>query len=241
MGYPPKRNFKLLTLIIGFTVLFSTEGCIPKVTPNEWVLVTSNCWNSMSVVEAGDVAPRLMTSCDRKIVLPKAGIDGEVVVSVRFKGDVKADVKISYMFQITDPRLYVKHAKSILSSPTDAEYRPNTDVMEKAENAVIDIMIKNVVREYANQVLATDKDESDIETDVVPLINKRLADRGVEIFDPSVDLLFGQQTEAAFDVISANNLYKSAGIESLGSQVISNQALKPDINVSQKSEYLKED
>ena len=55
---------KLLLLVI--VALLSS--CLPTVTPNEYVVVTADCWNHFNVLKAGQIAPRMMTSCDRKIL-----------------------------------------------------------------------------------------------------------------------------------------------------------------------------
>ncbi len=216
-----------------FGILALLQSCTPSVMPNQYVVVTANCWNTMSVIKAGSVPPRLMTPCDRKIILPAYNMDGEVVVSARFMGDVKGEIKIDYQYEIKDPIMFVGAAKFITSSQTDAEGNVDMNTLEKAENSVIDKIAKDIVREYIPTINPIDIDEGRIESDLTPKINKVLQERGILMSGISIDVDFKQQTEQALDAISAYNLYKNANLQDVGKEVIKAQAGKTEVTITQ--------
>lgn len=228
------KNFKTISILLMTLVLFTFSACIPKVSPNEHVVVTSNCWNTMTVIKAGEVPPRMITNCDRKCILPAYPMDGQVNIPSRFIGDVKGTVNLDYQYEIIDPKLFIQNAKFVVTSKTDdgsGSNKVSNDNIEYAENSVIDKKTRDIVREYIPTVNPVDIDEGDIENHILPLINEVMAERGIKLSSTSVDVDFKQQTEQALDVISAYNLYKNAGLENLGEQVIANQALKPEIRM----------
>ena len=223
-----KKKFKLFVMLFMIAMIFT--GCIPKVTPNEFVVVTADCWNHMEVISAGQVPPRMLTQCDRKIVIPAYLMDGETLIPARFQGDVKGILDLDYQYTIIDPIEFVTHAKFITSSGTDEEGHVDHNTLERAENTVIDKTAKDVAREYIPTVNPVNIDEGKIESDIVPLINKRLLERGIVMSGASINIEFGEQTEQALDAISALNLYKNAGSEEIGKEVIKAQAGRPMIN-----------
>lgn len=226
---------KQITIFPLLLILLLT-ACMPSVTPNEYVVVTADCWNHMRVVKAGEIPPRLLTTCDRKIILPAFLMDGQAIVPARFIGDVKGVVTIDYQYEIKDPIKFVSCAKFITSSKTDETGSINDKSLEKAENMVIDKITKDIVREYCQTVNPVDIDESKMEDELIVLINKKLEDRGIVMTTPSIDNDFKPQTEEALDVISAFNLYKNAGLNNLGTTVIENQAGKTVINLPSTKE-----
>lgn len=206
-----------------------------KVTPNQWMVVTSDCWQTSKVVKAGEVPPRLLTYCDQKIVLPAYLMDGQVKVQCRFKGDVKGTLNLDYQYEIIDPQAFIQAAKFITSAATDDNGLVDLNTLEKAENLAIDKIVKDVTREYIPTVNPIDIEESKIESDILEQVNKTLSERGVKMIAPSCQIDFQSQTEVALDAVSAYNLYKNAGLERLGEGIITNQALKPEINIQMQT------
>lgn len=226
--------------LIFLSIIVFLSSCIARVTPNEFVVVTADCWNNMEVIEAGQTPPRLMTPCDRKIILPAYLMDGSVEVPARFQGDVKGLIKLDYQYEIKNPIQFVQSAKFVTSSQTDEYGMIDHNTLERAENVAIDKIVKDIVRDYIPNVNPVDIEESRIEDDLVPVINKTLESRGVFMSTVSVDIDFKEQTEQALDVISAYNLYKNAGIEGIGESVIANQAGKPEIKVEVKTQPIED-
>lgn len=194
-------------------------NCKPSVNPNEWVVSTTTCWNTMSVTKAGQPLPRLLTPCDRMVILPATELSAEFICETKFKNRVAGIVTLSYQWKITDPVQFIQSSKSITSSSTDNEHKIDPNVLENLENSVVDKMLIDLVREYTPNKEAG-VDESIIEKEIGDLSKSKFANRGVEFYNMSVNVNFTPQTEEALDVISALQFYKLSGEEQLGREVI---------------------
>lgn len=212
-------------LLVGFFV-----SCQSKVEPNEWVVSTGTCWNTMTVSKAGDYVPRLYTNCDRMIRLPAANLSMDFQVQTKFQGRVEGTVDFKGSWRITDPIKFIQNAKSITSSNTGDGWRVDPNALEAVENGVVDKMLADLIREYT-----PDKepgiDELDVEKDIMKLAEQKLSDRGIEFSGPSMNITFTEQTEEALDAVSALKFYKANNEEELGRQIIKNKAGAPIINV----------
>lgn len=221
--------------ILIFAALLTLAACKPTVNPNEWVVSTTTCWNTMTVTKAGSPLPRLYTACDRMVILPATEMSADLTCDTKFKGRVAARVNISYQWRISDPVQFIQSAKSITSSSTDEHYKVNPDFLEAVENAVVDKMIIDLVRDYT-PTLDAGVDEASVEIGLAERTKSRFAARGVEFSNMSVNIDFTPQTEEALDVISALEFYKSNGEEALGRDVIKAKASAPRIVVEQVKE-----
>lgn len=210
------KNLKLFSLLFSIVLLFS---CRPIVNPNEWVVSTGTCWNTMSVTKAGIPIPRLLTNCDRMVILPATFLSADFKVETKFDNRVAGVVNLTYQWRISDPIKFIGSAKSIVSSPTSEGYKIEVDALEVVENTVVDKMIIDVIREYSPNKSAG-IDELVVEKEVFELCKSRFADRGVEFASMSVNINFSPQIEEALDVISALNFYKASGEAELGKDVI---------------------
>jgi hypothetical protein len=213
-----KINLSILTLV-ALTIL----GCRSIVNPNEWVVSTSTCWNTMSVTNAGDVIPRLTLNCDRMVILPATLMSADFMVDTKFENRVAGKINLTYQWRISDPIKFISSAKSITSSPTDGDSKIDVEVLESIENSVVDKMIIDVIREYTPSKSAG-IDELTIEKDVFELCKTRFSDRGVEFASMSVNVNFSPQIEEALDVMSALKFYETNGEKELGKEVIKAKA-----------------
>lgn len=210
---------KVLSLI----VLISLFSCRPIVNPNEWVVTTATCWNTMSVTKAGDVIPRLLTSCDRMVILPATEMGAEFQTETKFKNRVAGTVSITYQWRIADPILFIQSAKSITSSPTDGDYKIDVNALEAIENGVVDKILIDILREYSPEKEAG-IDELLVEKDLQKISLSQVTARGVEFSNMSINITFSGQTEEALDVISALKFYESNNEVELGREVIKAKA-----------------
>lgn len=226
----------LSLLIIG--VLFAS--CVSKVNPNEWVVSTATCWNTMTVSKAGDMVPRLVTNCDRMIVLPATSLAMELDCETKFADRVAGNINLKGNWRISDPTLFIKSAKSITSAATGEGHKIDPNVLESIENAVVDKMWVDMIREYTPTKQAGIS-EKEVEDDLVNLCRTKLAGRGVEFDGMSVNVNFGPQTEEALDVVSAVKFYDAAGLGEFGKEVIKSKAGATRIVVDQKNEVAKQD
>lgn len=210
------KKITIYALILSISALIS---CRSIVNPNEWVVSTPNCWNTMSVTKAGEAIPRLTLNCDRMVILPATFMAADFMVETKFENRVAGTVNLTYQWRISDPIKFIASAKSITSSPTDGDKKIEATALEIIENSVVDKMIIDVIREYTPNKSAG-LDELTIEKDIFELCKNRFNDRGVEFTSMSVNINFSPQIEEALDVISALKFYESNGEKELGKEVI---------------------
>lgn len=206
-------------------------SCRPVVNPNEWVVSTATCWNTMSITKAGSPIPRLLTNCDRMVILPATFMSADFSVETKFDNRVAGYVNLTYQWRISDPIQFIQSAKSITSSPINDDKKIDPNALEAIENSVVDKMIIDVIREYTPQKSAG-IDELTIEKEVFDLCRKRFSDRGVEFASMSVNVNFSPQIEEALDAISALRFYEISGEKDLGREII--RAKAGSANISTK-------
>ena len=213
-----------------FLALFSfLASCKSTVNPNEWVVSTGTCWNTMSVTKAGSPIPRLLTACDRLVILPATEMSAEFETETKFQARVAGSIKIAYQWRIADPILFIQSAKSITSSSTDGDHKVDPNVLESIENSVVDKILIDIIREYTpNKPAGTD--ELQIEQDLQKLVQSQITQRGVEFSNMSCNVNFSEQTETALDVISALKFYEVNGEQELGRKVIEAKAGATKVN-----------
>lgn len=209
--------------VLFLTVLISLFSCRPIVNPNEWVVTTATCWNTMSVTKAGDVIPRLLTSCDRMVILPATEMSAEFECETKFANRVAGKVNITYQWRISDPITFIQSAKSITSSPTDGDNKIDPNALEAIENGVVDKILIDVIRELT-PTLQAGVDELTFEKAVNSIIKSQITERGVEFSNMSANINFDGQTEEALGVISALKFYEANGEGELGREVIKAKA-----------------
>ena len=212
---------KNLSSIIIVLLLFSCKG---KINPNEWVVSTSTCWNEMNVLKAGQPIPRLMTTCDRIVILPATELSAEFKTETKFAKRLAGVVELTYQWRITDPIKFVSSAKSIVSSPTMDGYKIDPDKLESVENAVVDKLLINLIREYTPKIDPSDINELEMERELQTISDSDFVDRGIEFSNLSVNVNLSPQAEEALDVISALNFYRENGEEELGRKIIEAKA-----------------
>jgi len=96
-------------------------------------------------------------------------------------------------------------------------------------------MLIDLIREYTPSKEAG-IDEKQVETDLMDLCKLKFANRGVTLFNPSVNINFSQQTETALDVISALKFYQANNETELGREVIKAKAGATTIVVENKTQ-----
>jgi len=211
--------------------IFILSSCKSRVNPNEWVVSTGTCWNTMSVTKAGDMVPRLLTACDRMVILPATELAADFTCETKFDQRVAGQINITYQWRISDPITFIQSAKSVTSSATSDDFKINPDALEAIENSVVDKMLIDLIREYT-PTKSAGIDEKLVEDDLNALSKTKFASRGVEIFNMSANINFSPQTEEALDVISALKFYESNGEKELGREVIRAKAGATTITVT---------
>lgn len=220
---------KLIIFAI-FMLVSGCFGCQSKVNPNEWVVSTATCWNTMTVSKAGDPIPRLYTSCDRMVILPATYLSMDFNCETKFQNRVAGSINLTAQWRISDPITFIQNAKSITSSNTSDGHKIDPSALEEIENGVVDKMLIDLIREYTPNKEAG-IDELQIEHDLNELAKQKLSNRGIEFANISINVNFSRQTEEALDVISALKFYEANGQSELGKKVIENKASAPVINI----------
>ena len=230
---------KLIIFTI-FMLASGCSGCQPKVNPNEWVVSTATCWNTMTVSKAGDLIPRLYTSCDRMVILPATYLSMDFNCETKFQNRVAGSINLTAQWRISDPITFIQNAKSITSSNTSDGYKIDPSALEEIENGVVDKMLIDLIREYTPNKEAG-LDELQIEHDLNELAKQKLSNRGIEFANISINVNFSRQTEEALDVISALKFYEANGQSELGKKVIENKASAPVINIKVQDNTVKQE
>lgn len=220
---------KVLFILLAVTMM----SCQSKVNPGEWVVSTATCWNTMTVSKAGNLVPRLITTCDRMVILPATDLGAEFKTETKFAQRVAGTIEITYPWRISDPIQFIKSAKSITSSPTNEGHKIDPDALEAIENAVVDKLLINLVREFTPTIAPTDIDELKIEKQLQELAKDMFAERGIEVNSLSVNVNLSPQAEEALDVISALNFYKENDQEELGRKIIEAKAGATKVIINQ--------
>ncbi|HMU03847.1 MAG TPA: hypothetical protein PJ990_09495 [Saprospiraceae bacterium] len=220
-------------LIYFLLILSFFTACRSKVEPNEWVVSTTTCWNTIDTSKAGDLVPILLTKCDRMVRLPSTLMSGELQTTVKFNGKISSKISVTYQWSITDPIKFVHNSKSITSGPTDDSYRVDPLFLEEIENTVVDKSLINVIREITAKL---DVDIVDLELE--ELIASKISDsnekRGITFSNISLVVEQPAQIEEARDVISALKYYEELNEREFGEKVILAKAGAASINNSEK-------
>lgn len=218
-----------------FLLPMLSKSCVCKgtVNPNEWVITTATCWNTSTVAKAGDAIPRLISACDRAVVLPATEMGADFQTDSKFKGRVAGRVSISYRWRIVEPLKFLSSAKSITSAPTSGDHKIDPNALEELENSIVDKMLSDICRELTPNMDAG-TDELTIERELQKAAEPQVDLRGVEFSGMSVNVMFDPQTEEALGVLSALNFYKASGEEELGRKVILQKAGAANITTQQK-------
>ena len=223
-----KRFFQIF-ILVGFSML---TACNPRTNPNEWVLITSDCWNSMSVLEAGDAYPYFQWNiCERSITLPATEMGADLHAGVRFKGRVEGEVDASYLWEIDYPKAFVNSAKKVVSTTGRGRNKVDVEVLEALENTIIDRIVKNKIREICTTILPKDIDELAMEVQVEEALKDSMAARGIVLSNVSLKFDLPEDAELAIALEATMGLFKSIGQLELGKQLMLAKASAPTIIV----------
>lgn len=220
-----------LLALITITIIFSS--CRGKINPNEWVVSTATCWNEMKVLKAGQSIPRLLTTCDRLVILPATELAAEFKTETKFSNRLAGQVEMTYQWRITNPIQFVGSAKSIVSTNTNTgDNKVDPDKLEAVENAVVDKLLINLIREYTPSIDAGNINELEMERELKKRSDIQFESRGVEFSNLSINVNLSPQAEEALDVISALDFYRDNGEEELGRKIIEAKAGATNVTVT---------
>lgn len=227
-------------LFIVIPILFLTQGCY-YAKSNQQVVVSKDCGVTWSKINAGESVPRPgVNPCYMKVVIPNFPMQGESRFITNLKDKVRTVTHIDYDYSIIEPLSFIKQAKFLGKANTDAD---DNDAIgsnfEGAENMVIDKRIKEVAKNLFVDEDIVELDQSDLEDRLLSESNKILEPLGVKLNFITLTFDLDEQTRQAIDVATAMKIYKSKGMENIGSEVMKERAGATKVTVENKPEASK--
>lgn len=193
---------------------------------NQQVVVSSDCGMTWEKINAGDAVPKGgLNACYMKVVIPNYPMQGESRFVSNLKDRVRANVHIDYDYSITDALAFIKQAKFLGKSNTDADSEEAIgSSFEGAENMVIDKRIKDVAKGVFINEDIVELDQSEMEAQLLRESNKALEPLGVRLNFITLTFDLDEQTRQAIDVSTAMKIYDSRGLQDIGKAVMSERA-----------------
>lgn len=152
-------------------------------------------------------------------------MQGDLEYVVLFKDQVKVKMRATYDYEIFDPLLFMKEAKTLGKTNADAdESQLQNSKFEAAENRVIDVRIKKITSDQFKNEDVVSHDINALEDTYIELINEVLKSRGIRITILELVPDFQEQTQLAIDAANADRIYQTKGMADFGRQVMLQRA-----------------
>jgi hypothetical protein len=204
---------------------------------NQQVLVSDDCGITWKKIDAGEAVPKgTWNPCYVKIVVPNYPMQGQSSFISNFSEKVRAKVILDYDYSITEALSFIKQAKTLgrANADPDDEELVNTTAFESAENRVIDVRLRDVVKRLLLSENIVDVDQSQLEQMIQDETNKVLKPYGVELNFITLTFDLDEQTRQAIDVATAIKIYDSKGISEVGKLVMTARAGATKVIVENK-------
>ncbi|MFN4181206.1 MAG: hypothetical protein ACK4FA_00710 [Candidatus Paceibacteria bacterium] len=247
LGYRWLSSLNLGSLSAVFLLLTSPaifQSCAERAQANQQTLLTTDCGQSWQLIKTGETVPKCysMCQCHYSVRVPDYPMQGDSRFKIMFKGNVLANIDVSYDYSITDAKAFISEAKYLGKMNAGADDESNTSsAYEMAENAVIDKRIKEVSRTLILNEDVVDFSPSDLEEGLLKQVNLLLADRGVVLNFLNFVPQFDEQTRLAIDIATAQKIYASKGLDEWGKAVAIARAGAPNITVQVGDETSKKE
>ncbi len=227
---------KIWSLVI-IGILLILPGCY-YAKSNQQVVVSDDCGVTWKKINAGESVPRGgVNPCYMKVVIPNFPMQGESKFITNLKDKVRTVTHIDYDYSIIEPLAFIKQAKFLGKANTDAD---DSDALgsnfEGAENMVIDKRIKEVAKNLFVDEDIVELDQSDLEDKLLLESNKILEPLGVKLNFITLTFDLDEQTRQAIDIATAMKIYRSKGMENIGSEVMKERAGATKISVENRTE-----
>ncbi len=211
----------LIIFAFGIAVI-GTQSCAKRAQANQQTLLTTDCGVSWSLIEPGQAIPKCygMCQCHYSVRVPDYPMQGESRFKIMFKGNVLANIEVSYDYIINDALDFITEAKYLGKMNAEADDASNSSgAYEMAENSVIDKRIKEVSRELILSEDVVDFSPSDLEDTLLAKVNLLLKNRGVQLSFLNFVPQFDEQTRLAIDVATAQKIYASKNLDDWGKSI----------------------
>lgn len=226
-----KNYIKFLLLGI-FTIAIQACSYAPA---NVHVITTNDCGASWSKIETGkSVSTANGQVCKYNVALPAFAMTGDIAFKSPFKDKVTATIRVSYVYEIENPIAYIKYAKYLGKSGGSLEISSD-DVASKyemAENLLIDKLIRGIYTEYSDDKDITIVTVEDSEDFLFKEAKEKLKEKGINLQDITLVIDPSPQTQEAVDVVTAVKVYKAAGLEVEGINIIKARAGAAKIEIN---------
>ena len=220
------KTFAIAAVLIAALAL---SGC-GRAQANKQTLVTNDCGVNWRLIPAGNSVPAAIGFCSYTVTVPDYPMQGDTKFKTSFKNRVLATVAISYDYSITDGLAFIKEAKYLGRSNSDANDETNATPYETAENIVIDKRMRDIAGELLREQDIVEFDQGVFEDVLLEKLNEQLKSRGVKVntlaFVPTPE----EQTRLAIDVATAMRVYEAAGLAAEGRQIAIARAGAPHIS-----------
>lgn len=215
------KRFNLFVFVpISLLGLLMIEGCT-YAKSNQIVLYSEDCGVNWKQVGMGSRVPASAGNpCFIKETMPGYEMQGDMDFYVLFKDQVKVRMRLSYSYLINDPILFMKVAKKLGKSNSNADdAQDDNERFEGAENRVIEIKIKKVASDEFTKEDVVSHNINDLEIKYLDLVNEELKDRGVKIATFEMVPDFQPLTQQAIDAANADRIYSAKNMQEFGRQI----------------------
>lgn len=210
-----------LFFIFVTTFIISCNGC-RKIPANQFVLNSENYGKEWKLLGADETVPACNMAGCYNVYLPATTMVGDLS-SIQRVGKTGESARVKFLFtyqwEIVEPLLFIKEAKEL----KDGDYTSDGS-LEGIENRLIDKHFHDRAAELLVEESVRNFDQAYFEKKLLVSINDDLKKYGVAISAASVVPEFGRFLEDALDAATALDFYKSIGEESLGREIIKQNA-----------------
>lgn len=211
---------KTFALALVAASALSLTAC-DRAISNMQTLVSDDCGVQWKEIPAGGAVPARVGVCALKVTIPNYPMTGDAGFRTAFANRVLVNVSVGYEYTITDAKKFLKEARYLGRQNSSGDGEENSvGNYESAENTIIDRRIREATSSMLISQDIVDFDQGRFEDSLLAEINRRLADRGVELASIAFVVTPDNQTRQAMDVTSARRVYQSVGIEELGDRII---------------------
>lgn len=202
------RNF-LRTVGAVALVAVALSAC-SRAPSNVQTLISDNCGNDWRLIPVGDTVPTGVGNyCYMKVTVPNYPMVGESTFRGTFDNRVRVGVNSSYDYTITDALAFVREARFVTRQGSSGDDSQNgATVWDTAESVVIDRLLREVAnsKEFLLSEDIVDFNQGEFEDRLLTELNKRLAERGVQLNTFTFVVTADDQTRNMLDIAAAKRV-----------------------------------
>lgn len=225
-------------VLVAVLVMLALAGC-NRTPSNVHVLSTDNCGAKWEKLLVGSTVPKHTGNpCGYNVALPNWPMAGETQFKTQFSKKVLSTAKMSYIYSITDPLLFINEARYLGKMGGSLELSADTvgNRYEMAENIIIDKMLREVTTDMTRNLDVVDANPAEIEDAILKHAQGILEKKGIALGGLALIVENDDMTRMAIDSATAIRVYDAAGIRSVGEAVIAARAGATNIQITNTSD-----